>query len=394
MDAPREGDLAGAVVAAKAAKDGNLLEGFLAENGDWKEIAAFDAKIDLNGLVRESASDRLTAGEKFAKIITARNLAGEKLACDEAVAFVVKAMRQQPEFFESRVVNALFLNDRTDEFVKACTEEHLTTAFDILASQNRMKEAFRIVKIGVPLPAKIDWPRWLKNGKAAPDQQRRWLACRVYYELRRVGEDRLADELLDAYLAMLKDHISETDWQFDIGFLVATDAEAGRPDHCDELAAKLLLLKLEHPEHVIAGMYRGQEICAVLLWNELRKQFSGHDRLVELKRLRHAMAARPDPKRAEEFRSLATRRQRIFGPAIRRPTIDSTRPRAAAAICSALAALCQRQGEPKLTAECLAAIGAADLSAQTLIERGNLYLDLKKWDEAAQTFEAAWGKKP
>ncbi len=114
-----KGDLAGAVVAAKAVKDDNLLEGFLAENGDWKELAAIDAKTDLNKLVSESASDRLTSREKLAKIITARNLAGEKLACDEAVAVVIKAMRQQPDFFESGVVNALFLNDRTDELVKA-----------------------------------------------------------------------------------------------------------------------------------------------------------------------------------------------------------------------------------------------------------------------------------
>ncbi len=129
----------------------------------------------------------------------------------------------------------------------------------------------------------------------------------MYYELHQVGEDRHADELIEAYLAMLKDHISETDWQFDVSFLVATDAETGRPDHCDELASKLLSLKLEHPERVIAGMYRGQETCAVLLWNGLCKQFPDKDRLAELKRLRHAMAARLDTKRAEEFRSLATR---------------------------------------------------------------------------------------
>ena len=84
----------GLVAAAKAAKDDNLLEGFLAEKGEWKELAAIDAKTDLNKLVHESAADRQPAGEKLAKIITARNLAGEKLACDEAVAAVIKAIRE------------------------------------------------------------------------------------------------------------------------------------------------------------------------------------------------------------------------------------------------------------------------------------------------------------
>ncbi len=389
-----KGDLAGAVVAAKAAKDGNLLEGFLAENGNWKELAAIDAKTDLDKLVRESAADRFAVRQKLARIITARNLAGDKAACDEAVTVVTKALRQRPEYFESKVINALFLNDRVDACAKAFAQEHVTAAFDILASQNRAKEAFRLVKIDVPLPAKIDWPAWLKNGNAVPDQQRRWLASRVFYELHRVGEDRHADELLEAYLAMLKDHISETDWQFDVSFLIATDAETGRSDHCDELASKLLALQLEHPERVVAALYRRQDYIVTLVWDGLRKQFPDQDQLQALKRLRRTIAAKRDPKGAEEFRSLAAHMIADIrsGKTAADGRYNTAEDRARKLL--ALAGLCQRQAEPKLAGECLAAIGAADLAVQTLVERGHLYLELKKWDEAARSFEAAWGKDP
>ena len=139
-------------------------------------------------------------------------------------------------------------------------------------------------------------------------------------------------------------------------------------------------------------MYRNQETAAELLWNGIGKQFPADDKLTSLKRLRHTMAAKPDPKWEEEFRTLATRIKAALrsGNAAATDRYNTAEERARNLL--ALVELCQRHGEPKLSAECLAAIGTIDVSAQMLIERGNLYSDLKQWDEAARSYEAAWAK--
>ena len=58
----------------------------------------------------------------------------------------------------------------------------------------------------------------------------------------------------------------------------------------------------------------------------------------------------------------------------------------------ALATLFHRYGQSKLTAKYLALIGTAGVSAQTLIDAGNLYAEEKQWNEAAKSYEAAWTK--
>ncbi len=59
-----------------------------------------------------------------------------------------------------------------------------------------MKEAFRLVKIDVPIPAKIDWTAWLKDGNGEVALERRLLAHQVLRALREAGEDERARELL------------------------------------------------------------------------------------------------------------------------------------------------------------------------------------------------------
>ena len=85
-----------------------------------------------------------------------RHLAGEKKACDLAAAAALKALKQR-QFRDNHFLAALVLNDRIGQVIEASTPQDVKVAFELLVAQSRMKEAFRLVKIDVPVPAKIDW---------------------------------------------------------------------------------------------------------------------------------------------------------------------------------------------------------------------------------------------
>jgi hypothetical protein len=379
------GDLTGAVAAAKAAKDDTLVETLHIESGDWKELAKLDIKFDLN----ESAlpADEL---QKLARIITYRHLAGDKRACDAAVAAAIARLKQLPQV-ERKLLDALILNDRSDQVLAACAAQKPTIAFDILVSQNRLQDAFRRVKIDVPLAAGFDWKSWLKDGGADVNLERRFLAHHVIRALYRVGETERAGELVAAILAVVKEHLSEPQWQQEGQILIDVAALSARPEACDELAAKLLALKLEIPDRVISGLYRYQNPIAVAAWIALRKQLPGEDQASSLRRLRRLLSGNRDAKSVEEFTvllphieaELATGNATAAG-------AESADARAGKLL--ALAALLQRYDQTKLSAKYLARISATEVSSQILVEQGNLYAEEKFWSEAIRAYDAAWTK--
>ena len=181
-----KGDLAGAVAAAKLVNDNGLVEDLLAEMADWKELAKIDAKADVDALAA-----RPDGAQRLARIMVFRHLAGEKQACDLAAAAAVKVLKQR-QFRDSKLLDALILNDRVDQAIEASQPQDVRVAFELLVAQNRMKEAFRLVKIDVPVPAKVDWTAWLKDGKAEVAQERLWLAHQVVRALHVAGEDEQA----------------------------------------------------------------------------------------------------------------------------------------------------------------------------------------------------------
>ncbi len=95
-----------------------------------------------------------------------------------------------------------------DQAVEAFSPQDARVAFELLVAQSRMKEAFRLVKIDVPIPAKIDWTAWLKDGKGAVAPERRLLARHVVRALHAAGEDQQARELIAAMLAMVNEKLA------------------------------------------------------------------------------------------------------------------------------------------------------------------------------------------
>ena len=106
------GDLTGAVAAAKLTGDNGLVADLLTELPDWKELAGLEAKADLDVLAA-----RQDGGRGLARLIAFRHLAGEEQACDLAAAAAMKLLKQQ-QFRYTYLVNAMVLNDRTDDVVR------------------------------------------------------------------------------------------------------------------------------------------------------------------------------------------------------------------------------------------------------------------------------------
>ena len=231
--------------------DTGLVEDLLIEAADWKELAKIDAKADLDALAAGRAGAR-----RLARIMLYRHLGGEKQACDLAAAVAAKALKAR-EFDDDKLLEALIVNDRIDQAVEAVASRRPSAAFGLLAAQNRMREAFRLVKIDVPLPAKIDWRAWLPDGKGEVTQERRWLAHQVLRALRLAGENEQAEALLGTLVAMVAEKLPDRQWQAEAMFLMDADVSGGPPESRDALAAKLLALDLESPERVIAGAPSG-----------------------------------------------------------------------------------------------------------------------------------------
>ena len=384
-----KGDLAGALAAAKLTKDNGLVADLLAEMADWKELAKIDAKADVDALATSEEG-----AAKLARIMMFRHLAGEKQACDAAAAAAVKLWTQQ-EFHEGNLLGALALSEHVDQAIDAAKPQNVDVAFELLAAQNRLPEALRLVKIDVPIPAKVDWAAWLKDSSGEISSERLSLAVEVVRGLRMAGEDQRAGELTDAALAAIAARPANDVPKFVVAAnLMEIEVAAGRPEAADALAAKLLALNLntgDNPDVVISWLYRDQDTIAVLLWKALRKQFPAEDRLAALKHLRRLLTGKPDAKAVEELRGLAARAESDLAVDDDDSPDDESSDSPARKLL-ALATLFHHDGEGKLTAKYLARIPAAGVAARTLIDQGNLYAEDKQWKEAARSYEAAWNK--
>jgi tetratricopeptide (TPR) repeat protein len=385
-----KGDLAGALAAARLVKDQELVADLLAEMGEWKELAKLDAKADV-----EALADSPDGAPKLARIVIFRHLAGEKQACGLAAAAALKAWKQQ-QFQDRNLLGALALSDRVDQALEAAKSRDAGVAFELLAAQNQIREALRLVKIDVPVPAKFDWAAWLRDAGGDVSQERLSLALQVARTLGMAGEDQRAGELIDAMLAAIGKKPPEDGSKVFFALnLMQVQGALGRPEASDALAVKLLALNLNYqsnPDILISLLYRDQDTIAVLLWQALRKQFPAEDRPTALKHLRRLLTDKPDAKALEEVRSLVLKIESELTVEDSDNSPDDETSDAPAGKLLAVATLFHRYGESKLTAKYLARIPAAGVSARTLIDKGNLYAEEKQWSEAAKSYEAAWAK--
>jgi len=381
-----KGDLAGAVAAAKLVKDDELVKDLLAEMADWKELAKIDAKADLEAV----AADQ-NGAQKLARIVTIRHLAGEKQACDQAAAVALKVLKQR-QFRDRQLLGALVLNDRVNQVIGGSTPQDVMIAFELLVDQSRLKEAFRLVKIDVPVPAKVDWKAWLKDGKADVSFERLWFVQRIVRALRLAGEQQSANELTEAMLASIGERLQTPAWEGVALSLLQLEVEVGRPEASDALAAKLLALNLKNPQIVFALLYRDQAAIAPLVWKALRKQVPGEDRPAALKHLRRLLTSRSDATALEELRRMVSHLEPQLESDDAEDSSDNDTDDLRARKLLALAMLFHRHGDGKLAAKYLALIPATGVSVGTLIEEGNLYVEAKQWSEAAKSYKAAWDK--
>ncbi len=380
------GDLPGAVAAAKLTKDNELVEGLLAEMADWKELAKTDAKADCSAL---AANDEKT--QQLARIVVFRHLAGEKDACDVAAAATLKGWKMRNSR-DGQLLGALLLCDRANQVIEACSTEKPQVAFELLVCQGRMRQAFKLVKLDVPIPSKFDWAVWLQDGKAQVDRERLQFAMQVVRGLRFAGEDQPARDLTAAMLEVIGKKLGENGGEMSALSLMGLEVEVGRAETADELAVKLLAMDLKSPESVVYLLHHRQSTMALLLWKALRKQFPGEDRPAALKHLRRLLEDKPDAAAVAELRRLLPDIESQIGALDTEESPDDESSDLEARKLLALATLCHRYGDSKLTDKYLARITPACISAQTLIDRGNLYAEEKQWTEAIASYKAAWGK--
>jgi tetratricopeptide (TPR) repeat protein len=383
-----KGDLAGAVAAAKLAKDVGFTQELQAEMADWKELAKVGAKTDVDALA--SSPD---GSAELARILAFRHLAGEKQASDLASAAAVKVLKQGPGR-DRRLLSALLLNDRADPVIDFSKTEEPRVAFGLLVARSQLKEAFGLVKIPVPIPAKTDWPAWLKDGKKEVSPDRLLLAHQMVRALHMAGEEEQVRALLAAIVTAFGERDADETRDYLALDLMELEVRFGRPESSEALAAKLLALELKEPDIVISALYREQDAIATMLWRVLRKQFPGEDRPAALKHLRRLLAARPDRAAIAQLVSLLPRFEPLLdAPAAEESADDeASNPRARKQL--ALATLLNRIGEGKLALKYLARVPATGVAAQTLIDQGNLYAEAKEWTEAIKAFKAAVAKDP
>jgi len=385
-----KGDLAGAVAAAKLVNNHLLVEDLLTEMADWKELAKIDAKANL----LDALAIKQGGAQKLARLLVFCHLAGEKQACDLAAAAAVKALKKsQPGYLY--LLNALILSDRVNQAIEATPSQDVKVAiaFELLVAQNRMKEALRLVKIDVPIPAKIDWTAWLKDGQGAVIPEHFFLAHKVVRVLHMAGEIERTRELIAAMLTVVGEKLAEDGrGEFALN-LLDSEVAVGSHETSDALAAKLLALDLDNPEIVISRLYRDhQGTIAVLLWNAICKQFPGEDRPTALKHLRRLLTGKPDATAVEELRHLLLR----IEPQLDSENIDGSSNNETSDLRAskllALATLLHRHGQSKLATKYLARIGTAGVSSRSLIAQGKLHAEGKQWNEAVKSYEAAWTK--
>ena len=354
------------------------------ENGDWKELAKLDAKADLKAL-----ADQPDGANTLARILTFRHLAGDKAASDEAATASVTALKQR-QFRDNKLLEALILNDRSDQIIEAAASDYPRIAFEMLSARYRMKDAFQAAKVSVPIPANFDWTAWLKDGQAAATIERRFLAHHMLRTLHSLGEEQQAHELSAALVSMIKENLPAREWEFEALFLVETEAAAAPAEASDDVAAKLLTLNAETSIPLVAAMYRRQETVTLLLWKALRKHFPAESPRATLGRLRRLMVLHMDAKSVEELRGLTGQFETELTDGADAVGAQVSGVRAAKLL--ALATLFHRCGEGKLAVKYLARISSAETTLQTLIGQGDLYAEEKRWPEAVKSYEAARAK--
>ena len=370
-----KGDMPAMIALAKEAKDDALLEKLLTESGDWKGLAK------MRGVPATPAAGNIDAAG-LARSIVIQHLAGDKPRCDALVATALEAVKQK-KLEPAALLKPLVFTDRVDACIELMSLSAPQVAFDLLTAQNRMKEAFRLAKVDPHGPAKTDWAAWLKADGGHVTPERMWLAAGVVRALHAVGEDDRAQDLLAAITGLVAEtQASDPSATFHMELIDAA-IELGRPEPTDALAARLIDKDAETMSEIFDAMYGDLGEAAGLLWQARHIQSPGEEPLATLRSVRKLLTAKPDAALLEELHHL------IAQPDVARAMLRSGTPDARARNMLALATLFHRYGDSRMTVLFLRRGGSAGLSAQTLLDQGNLLAEEKEWTLADRTYKVA-----
>jgi tetratricopeptide (TPR) repeat protein len=338
------GDWPRARAAAAAAERADLLEGFLYEQADWKELARTRRFPPTEDTVRYLAY-RAAYGR----------LGGDKKVYDDAVADLVKTGRRLAENKNNvfPYATALFLNGRATEAIELLTKSGTSPKmlFEVLAAQGRIQEAVAVVEAARQagsgeLPILEILEARLLHGLG--DKERALAALAKYAREVHRGAALPPDlELLDAELHL------------------------GRRDQAFAHAAKMLDLAADGvASAVVKKLYEEKGEDARVLWNLLKGQRprdEAADRLASLRRLLDGAA--PEQEAKAFFDAAKIDKRLKSGEELR--------------VLGEVAVACKRPDDAehffRAAGTCRAAIRLGDLLAQK-----------KQWQQAAAQYQAAY----
>jgi tetratricopeptide (TPR) repeat protein len=351
-----QGDLVAARDAAEKTGKADLLEEVLYQQGDWKTLAT---RQPANGLRRDI--------EALGYRAAYQRLAGDTAAFERTVAEIRKHTEVRPENDGEiwSAAKALFLNNRPADGLSVLgkSSRHVERRFDILAAQNRQREAFALadaVKANDPEKPLVEV-----------------LRARLLFTL---GEK---DRALTIF-ARLADAIKEGDETYWSGRLVLVEQQLGLRElalqHCGRVlaASRSPARALE----LLSRLFPGHDLEPWALWELLRRMPGGiTDTTAATKRLADLFSGKPTEK---ELTALAERAGEKSVTALPFQNYPEH-------LLLGLATVAEAAKHDALAMKFLEQ-AAAKGSASALLRLGDRLAERKDWTAAAARYAEAWNK--
>jgi predicted Zn-dependent protease len=350
-----QGDLVAARDAAEKTGKADLLEEVLYQQGDWKTLAT---RPPINGLRRDI--------EALGYRAAYQRLAGDTAAFERTVAEIRKHAEGRPDTDVElwSAAKALFLNDRPADglAVLGKSSRHVERRFDILAAQNRQREAFALadaVKANDPEKPLVEV-----------------LRARLLFTL---GEKNRAL----AIFVRLADAIKEGDETYWSDRLVLVEQQLGLRElalqHCGRVLAASRSPR-RAPE-LLSRIFPDHDLEPAALWELLRRMPGGTpDTTAATKRLAELLAGKATEK---ELTALAERAGEKSEGAQAWHFREYLLP--------ALATVAEAAKHDALALKSLEQ-AAAKGSASALLRLGDRLAERKDWTAAAARYAEAWNK--
>ncbi|HEV3237525.1 MAG TPA: hypothetical protein VGZ25_11085 [Gemmataceae bacterium] len=346
-----KGDRKNSLYAAEIYGGPDLLEALLQEQGEWKKLAPLTRKT------REMVIPEL------GMMAACYRLAGEqevvRLTCQE----IGKAAAGKPDTDPAhwQAAKALFLNDQPDDAVAILIKsKNIYAAFEILATQMKVKEAFALAE---------------KEGAADPKTKPMFdlLRARTLYGLRE-------EERAQALLKPLREQISENSYASWFEALIDVENRLGLKDQAFEDAANLLATTkvAGMPARLFNRLFLDKGPSAAAWWAFLRKSQPDEKPAQQMTRVRDLVAGKV---KAEELTALADFMERHA------KTLNS---KDTARAYLAVSESAQAAGQDALREQYLEKALAVGKTPALLLRQGDLFAEKKQWDKAAQAYKQSW----